>query len=59
MATRVRTKDLGQVAGMLVSATPPTNTKILWLDSTVNSGNPIKYYNLSSNEWKTLGTWLV
>ena len=56
MATKVITKDLGQVAGMLVSATPPTNTKILWLDSTVNSGNPIKYYNLSSNEWKTLGT---
>lgn len=54
--TKVVTKDLGQVAGMLVSATAPTNTKLLWCDSSVSSGCPIKYYDLTSLTWKVIGT---
>ena len=52
-----KSKDLGQVAGMIIGATAPGNTKILWYDTTVTGNTcPIKYYNLSSNTWKTLGT---
>lgn len=54
--TKVKTKDLGLIVGMLVSAEEPENKKVLWYDTSITTGCPIKYYNLTSNTWKVLGT---
>ena len=49
-----KTKNLGLCAGMVSSAKAPSNKKVLWYDETVTSGCPIKYYDLSINEWTNL-----
>lgn len=51
-----KTRNLGPVAAMVVSSTAPTNLRVLWYDTNVTSGCPIKYYNLTSLTWKVLGT---
>lgn len=48
------TKNLGQVAGIVFSLTPPTNKKILWYDETVTADCPIKFFNLTTNNWESL-----
>lgn len=48
------TKNLGLVAGIVSSLTPPNNKKILWYDETITIGCPIKYYNLTTNTWELL-----
>lgn len=52
-----KSKDLGQIAAMVSGPNPPENIKILWYDET-ETGDvcPIKYYNLVSQTWKSLGT---
>jgi len=45
---------LGVISGIVYGVTPPPNKKILWYDETVSTGCPIKYYNLSTNEWEFL-----
>lgn len=47
-----KAKNLGQVAAMIYSATPPTNLRILWYDTT---NNVIKKYNISESEWQSIG----
>lgn len=56
MATPVegKVKNLGVVAAMVWSASAPSNQKILWYDTSVTSGCPIKYYNLSTQSWELL-----
>lgn len=49
-----KAKNLGQVAAMVLSATPPLNKAILWYDTTITSGCPIKYYDLTTKQWALL-----
>lgn len=51
-----KSRNLGQMAAMVVSATAPNNKRVLWYDTNISSGCPIKYYNLTSLTWKVLGT---
>lgn len=47
-------KNLGQAAGMVRGDTPPVNTTILWYDTTISVSCPIKYYDLTTNNWELL-----
>jgi len=47
-----KAKNLGQVAGMVYSATAPSNLRVLWYDTT---NNLIKEYKTSQNAWIPLG----
>lgn len=49
-----KTENLGTVAGIVSGTTPPDNKKILWYDETVESGCPVKYYDLTTSSWELL-----
>lgn len=42
--------------GFIVQSTPPEDTNLLWIDTSV--GGVMKYYDSSSSQWKgILGVW--
>lgn len=47
------TKNLGQVAGVYIGTTPPSNTKLLWFDDTP-SQQRYKVYDASLGQWIVL-----
>jgi len=49
-----KVKNLGLIAGMVSGVVPPENKKVLWYDETISLGCPIKYYNLTTNNWEFL-----
>lgn len=49
-----KSKNLGPVCGIVYSASAPVNKKVIWYDTTITQGRPLKYYNLTSKTWVTL-----
>ena len=49
-----KSKNLGPVCGIVYSATAPVNKKVIWYNTTITTGNPLRYYNLTSKTWVTL-----
>lgn len=49
-------KNLGQVASLKVDASAPTNTKMLWYDTTVNY---LKYYDPNTLTWRAVASTVV
>lgn len=49
----VKIKNLGLVAGIIVSSSAPTNTKVIWYDT---GANKQKYYDTINSTWRTFGT---
>lgn len=45
------TKNLGQVAAIVISATAPSNNYLIWFDL---SSNSLKYYNFETSTWDSL-----
>lgn len=51
------TKNLGQIAAIIFSDTPPTNTEIIWYDTSVTSQDRalhLKVYNGNTGQWELL-----
>ena len=49
-----KSKNLGPVCGIVYSSTAPVNKRVIWYDTNITSGNPLKYYNLTSQSWQSL-----
>lgn len=49
-----KVKNIGQVAAIVYRSSAPSNQRILWYDTTVSSGCPIKFYNLTTQQWESL-----
>lgn len=52
------TKNLGQVAGVHIATTPPTNTVLIWFDSTPNQMIH-KTFDISLNQWVVLNKNII
>lgn len=46
--------NLGTVAAMVFGTTAPEDKRLLWYDESITTGCPIKYYNLTTNQWTLL-----
>jgi len=49
-----KVKNLGLVAAIVSGVTAPENKKVLWYDETITLGCPLKYYDLTTNNWEFL-----
>lgn len=52
------TKNVGQVAGVFIGTSAPSNTKLIWYDSTPNQ-QCHKVYDPATGMWKTLNPVIV
>jgi len=48
---REKVKNLGKIAPMVIGPDEPDDIQLLWYDTNIKDGCPIKYYNLSSEAW--------
>jgi len=44
-------KNLGQIAGIIISSEPPKIKTVLWYDEKVTSGCPIFFFDKGLNKW--------
>lgn len=49
-----KVKNVGQVAAIVYRSKAPSNQRVLWYDTTVTEGCPIKYYDLTTQNWEPL-----
>lgn len=52
------TKNIGQVVGLFISTTPPTNTTLIWYDETPNQ-RCHKVYNPTTKAWQALDPEII
>lgn len=52
------TKNLGQVSGLFIGATPPVNLKLIWYDNTP-SQEIHKAYNTGTSQWEAIDKFTV
>lgn len=52
------TKNIGQVVGLFIGTNPPSNTKLIWYDSTPNQ-NCHKVYDIETKLWRVLNPEII
>ena len=52
------TKNIGQVVGLFIGTNPPSNTKLIWYDSTPNQ-NCHKVYDVATKLWRALNPEII
>lgn len=52
------TKNIGQVVGLFIGTNPPSNTKLIWYDSTPNQ-NCHKVYDVAMKLWRALNPEII